>query len=584
MGRVYDSRVQAELRSRLAEAEETIQAIQEGAVDAFVMEELGRRRICMLEGSDGPYRLFVDEMEQGVATLHGDGTIVYCNRRLAELARLPYGSMVGRPLRQFVADDDRPGYDDLLREARSSWARGEARLAKGDGSLLPVHLGLHALQGGAGGLVGVFVTDLTEQKQHEALARAQEALREADQRKNEFLAILAHELRNPLAPIRNGIDILRLNSSDPGTVQATCRMLERQVSQIVRLVDDLLDLSRVTRNRIELRKETVELAPIIEQAAESIRPESRALGHHLLVTLPPEPVRLEADPARLTQVFTNLLDNACKYMERKGRIELRAEVSRPAGGGAGEVAVRVRDNGIGIAKDQLSHIFDMFAQLQLEHRAARRGLGIGLTLVSNIVRLHGGRIEATSAGRGQGSEFVVYLPLLSTGAAGVLRRPRVVPAIDEAPDQACAAATVPAEALSAASMMGEAMPGSEAKRYKILVVDDNRDSAESLAILLKLMGHETHMAFDGIEAIAAAEKLRPDVVLLDIGMPNVDGNDACRRMRAQPWAKEMLLIAQTGWGQDEDKRRTSEAGFDGHLVKPVDPEDLLRLVASLRPT
>jgi PAS domain S-box-containing protein len=580
MGRVYDSQVAAELRSRLAEAEETIQAIQQGAVDAFVMEELGSRRICMLEGADGPYRLFVDEMEQGVATLHGDGSIVYCNRRLAELARVPYGSMVGRPLRQFVADDDRPRYDDLLQEARARWARGEARLARQDGSLLPVHLGLHALPGSAAGLVGVFVTDLTEQKQHEALALAQEALREADRRKNDFLAILAHELRNPLAPIRNGIDILRLNSGDPGTVQATSEMLERQVSQLIRLVDDLLDLSRVTRNRIELRKEPVDLAPIIEQAAESIRPECRVLGHELEVTLPSEAIRLEGDPARLTQVFTNLLDNACKYMERKGRIELSAEVARPAAGGGGEVAVRVRDNGIGIAKDQLSRIFDMFAQLQSEQRSTRRGLGIGLTLVSNIVRLHGGRIEATSAGRGRGSEFVVYLPLLAAGAAGALRRPRPVPVIHDIEDRASAAmvsAGAPSE-----SVTGETMPGTEATRYKILVVDDNRDSAESLAILLRLMGHDTHMAYDGLEAIAAAETLRPDVVLLDIGMPNIDGNDACRRMRAQPWAKDMLLIAQTGWGQDEDKRRTSEAGFDGHLVKPVDPDDLLRLVDSLR--
>jgi PAS domain S-box-containing protein len=547
----------SELRSRLAEAEEMIQAIQQGAVDAFVMEELGRRRVYMLEGSDRPYQLFVDEMEQGVATLHGDGTIAYCNPKLADLAQTPYEDLVGRSLRQLVAEEDRPRYDELLREARVKGARGEARLAREDGSILPVHLGLNTLPGSCSGLIGVFVTDLTPQKRHEALARAQEALRDADRRKNEFLAILAHELRNPLAPIRNGIDVLRLNAGDPATVRRVSDMLGRQVSQLVRLVDDLLDLSRVTRNRIELRRETVALAPIVAQAVESIRPECKAQGHNLEVTLPPEPMRLQGDPGRLTQVFTNLLDNACKYMERRGRIELRAEVSRPAGAeGPGEVAVHVSDEGIGIEPDQLSRIFDMFAQLQPEHRAARRGLGIGLTLVSNIVRLHGGRVEARSAGRGQGSEFVVYLPIPAEGA---LRARTTSP---QAP--------------------GEAMPGTEAKRYKILVVDDNRDSAESLAVLLKLMGHETHMAFDGMEAIAAAETLRPDVVLLDIGMPHVDGNDACRRMRSQPWAKDMLLIAQTGWGQDEDKRRTSEAGFDGHLVKPVDPDDLLRLVASLR--
>jgi CheY-like chemotaxis protein len=213
----------------------------------------------------------------------------------------------------------------------------------------------------------------------------------------------------------------------------------------------------------------------------------------------------------------------------------------------------------------------MFTQMQPGHRAARRGLGIGLTLVSNILRLHGGRIEANSPGPGRGSEFVVYLPLLSEGDTGARHRLRVVPPRDEMPHDAGTAAG-----------RDDTMSRTQEARYRILVVDDNRDSAESLAILLKLMGHDTHMAFDGLEAIAAAEKLRPDVVLLDIGMPNLDGNDTCRRLRSMPWANGILLLAQTGWGQDEDKRRTSEAGFDGHLVKPVDPDDLLRLVASLR--
>jgi len=536
----------AALRARLEEAEETIRAIQQGAVDAFVLEELGRHRVYTLEGADRPYRIFVEQMQQGVATLHTDGAVVYGNRRLAEMLKVPHESLIGMPMRDFVAEADRPRYDSLLDVGRTRSGRAEVRLRPSDGAEFPAYLSLSQLPGESVPLIGLFVTDLTVQKAHEALAAAQDALREADRRKNEFLAMLAHELRNPLAPIRNAAGILRRSADDPNTVGAICGMLERQIGFMVRLVDDLLDASRITRNRIELRRERLELASVLEQAVESVRPLCSKARHHVTVSLPSGPVYLDADPVRLTQVFTNLLDNACKYMEPGGRIWLSADAVPPKGDAPGEVVVRVRDEGIGIPTEQLSRIFDMFAQVDTSLERRNAGLGIGLSLVSSLVDLHGGKVEAHSEGPGHGSEFVVRLPTIAGGAVRQMEE-------------------------------GE----KPMKRYRMLVVDDNRDSAESLALLLKLTGHDTRTALDGEAAVREAAENQPDVVLLDIGMPKLNGYDACRRIRSEPWGRDMILIAQTGWGQDDDRRRTEEAGFDGHVVKPVDPDDLIKMVARL---
>ncbi|HZN02764.1 MAG TPA: ATP-binding protein [Candidatus Polarisedimenticolia bacterium] len=535
----------AALRARLDEAEETIRAIQQGAVDAFVLEELGRHRVYTLEGGDRPYQVFVEQMQQGVATLHLDGTVMYGNRRLAEMLKTPRESLIGTSLRGFVAELDKPLYDDLLKQGQGRSARGEIRLRPAEGEEFPAYLTLSLLPGES--MVGLFVTDLTVQKHHEALAAAQEALREADRRKNEFIAMLAHELRNPLAPIRNAAGILKRTADDPKMVEEIGGMLERQIGLMVRLVDDLLDVSRITRNRVELRRQRLELASVLEQAVESIRPLCRKARHHITVALPPEPVYLDADPVRLTQVFTNLLDNACKYMEPGGRVRLSAEVTPARDDAPGEVVVRVRDEGIGIPAEALSRIFEMFAQIDTSLERRNAGLGIGLSLVNSLVELHGGKVEARSEGKGQGSEFVVRLPTVAEGCDGL------------------------------SAQEGE----KSMKRYRMLVVDDNRDSAESLALLLKLTGHDTHTALDGEAAIRAAAENQPDVVLLDIGMPKLNGYDACKRIRSEPWGRDMILIAQTGWGQDDDRRRTEEAGFDGHVVKPVDPEDLIRMVARL---
>ncbi len=390
----------------------------------------------------------------------------------------------------------------------------------------------------AGTIVGAVnvLVDVTERKQTE------NALRESDRRKSEFLAILAHELRNPLAPLRNGLQIIRLTGSD-GAAQQARLMMERQLEQMVRLIGDLLDLSRIAKGKIELRRAPIELVAAVQDAVESSQPLLKERGHELTVVLPPRPVYVDADRTRLAQVFANLLNNSARYTEPGGHVRLTVERH------GSDAVVSVRDDGAGIPPEKLGAIFEMFTQVDRPLERSQGGLGIGLSLVRGLVEMHGGRVEAHSDGPGRGSEFVVRLP--------VLLRPGPGPN--------------PAED-------GDARGGS---RYRVLVVDDNRDGAESLAMMLKLLGHETRTAHDGLEGLAAAEAFRPDVVLCDIGLPRLNGYDVARRIREQPWGAGIVLIAQTGWGQDEDRIQSKEAGFNFHLVKPVDPAALEKLLAGL---
>jgi PAS domain S-box-containing protein len=375
--------------------------------------------------------------------------------------------------------------------------------------------------------------DMTDRK------RAEEGLQLADKRKDVFLATLAHELRNPLAPIRNGLQLLKL-TTDPATWAQAREMMERQLGQMVRLVDDLLDISRITRNRLELRKAPVQLWAVVQSAVETARPQIEAGGHTLTVTLPPQPIYLDADLTRLAQVFWNLLNNSAKYTEPGGRISLTAEME------GGEAVVTVRDNGIGIPAESLPGLFEMFSQVDRSLERAQGGLGIGLALVKGLTEAHGGRVEARSEGEGRGCTFVVRLPVTER------KSPAGGPQAD----------------------------GSQpAPRGRILVVDDNRDGAASLAMLLTVMGNDTRTAHDGLEGVELAEAFRPDLIVLDIGLPKLNGYDACRRIRERPWAKDTLIVAATGWGQDDDRRRSKEAGFDHHLVKPVDAAELNRLLA-----
>jgi PAS domain S-box-containing protein len=383
--------------------------------------------------------------------------------------------------------------------------------------------------------IGVDITDRV---------RSVETLREADRRKDEFLATLAHELRNPLAPISSGLHIMKTAAGDPHAAQTAREIMERQVQQMVRLVDDLLDVARITTGKVELRCENIDLADALRDAVETSRPLIESNGQTLSLSLPDTPVRVNADRTRLAQVFANLLNNSAKFSERGQRISI--EVTRDGGA----VDVHVRDTGAGIPPEALPKIFDMFGQADFgAGRTRGAGLGIGLSLVKRIAELHGGSVKAFSKGVGHGSEFVVRLPAAAAEHA---------------------AADRPATAAAAGA----------AKR-RILVVDDNTDAAESLATLLSINGHETRMAHDGAQAVEEAAAFKPDVVFLDIGMPTIDGHETARRIREQPWGKAMVLVALTGWGQTEDRRRSKEAGFDHHLVKPADPTLVEKLISSL---
>lgn len=384
--------------------------------------------------------------------------------------------------------------------------------------------------------------DVTERKRlADDLRRLAADLSENDRRKDEFLATLAHELRNPLAPMSNMLEVVKRAEGDESVVKGALGTIERQLGQMIRLVDDLLDLNRITHDRLDLRRSEVELSSVVQQAVEVARPLLDASDHELIVDLPEEPVYLDADGARLAQVFGNLLNNSSKYTKPRGTIWLTAERLD------GNVMVKVKDTGAGIPPDKLSSIFDMFMQVEQTAEQSQGGLGIGLTLVKRLAEMHGGSIEAKSAGEGKGSEFIVKLP--------VLERP------------------VKSQAEGASSV--------DPPPRRVLIVDDNRDSADSLALLLEITGNETYLAHDGLEAVELAERYHPEVMLLDIGLPKLDGHEVCRRVRTQPWGRDIIIIALTGWGQDSDRRKSEEAGFNGHLVKPVDYDKLLELLASL---
>jgi signal transduction histidine kinase/CheY-like chemotaxis protein len=372
-------------------------------------------------------------------------------------------------------------------------------------------------------------------------ARLHGEIQEANRGKDEFLAMLAHELRNPLAPVLNAAHVLRAGAGGEDAAAAQ-EMIERQTRHMARLVDDLLDVSRITRGKIQLRPEPIELSRVVERAVDSTRPLSEARRHTVEVNVPPGPLRVLADATRVEQVLANLLNNAAKYTEEGGHISLTAAAEGE------EAVIRVRDNGIGIAPDMLPRVFDLFMQAHSTLDRALGGLGIGLTLVRRLVELHGGTIEAHSEGPGKGSEFVVRLPLLERPGPG------------PAPEPAAPAAA-------------------RASPQRVLVVDDNRDAAESLALMLRLDGHEVRVAHDGPAALEAAHAFGPEVVLLDIGLPRMSGHEVAARLLQQPHGGRRLLVAMTGYGQDEDRRRSRDAGFDHHLVKPVDPQTLRDLLA-----
>jgi CheY-like chemotaxis protein/nitrogen-specific signal transduction histidine kinase len=406
-----------------------------------------------------------------------------------------------------------------------------------------VHNSVSAIRDAAGAPQSVIAVtiDITERRKVEA------ALLDAARRKDQFLAMLAHELRNPLAPIRNATQVLKIVGGGDSNHEWARQVIERQVQHLTRLVDDLLDVSRITSGKVVLQREPVDIATVISRAVETTRPLIDGRRHELAVALPSGPLRVEGDLTRLVQVVANLLNNAAKYTDEGGRLAL--SVSRQSD----DVVISVSDNGVGVSADLLPHIFDLFTQADRSLDRSQGGLGVGLTLVRQLVEMHGGKVEARSEGPRRGSEFIIRLPLRD--GEGEL------PATDGAP-------------LSDAG---------RSTGLKILVIEDNVDSAEMLSFMLNLSGHETRTARDGAAALEMARAFKPQVILCDIGLPGLNGYEVARRLRAQPEFGEARLIAISGYGQEEDRRLSRDAGFDYHLIKPVEPAALIGLLAALGP-
>ena len=505
-------------------------------------EEALRKVADRAEQQSRVFDASLSAMTDFVYTFDTDGRFLYANKPLLDLLGISRAEIVGRNF-----------FDLHYPEALASRLQRQIQHVFDTGETVTDETPYVSPTGKAGyyeyifcpvlaaegevGLVAGSTRDITARKD------AEEALVESDRRKTEFLAMLAHELRNPLAPIRNGVQFLRLADGNDKAATALLAVMDRQLAQMVRIIDDLLDVSRISRGKIELRLEPIELAEIVRQAVEASQPAYENMQHELTVTLPARPIRISADPTRLAQVIGNLLNNACKFTERKGRVGLTVETD------ADQAVVRVADSGIGIPVEHLARIFGMFTQLDTSLERSRGGLGIGLTLVKDLAEMHGGSVEAHSAGPGRGSEFVLRLPLL----------------VDSA---------------SSPELPARALPETAESR-SILVVEDNVDVSDALVALLRLGGHRVDTACDGLEAVDKARVLEPDVVLLDIGLPKLDGYEAARRIR-KLLGPRVLLIAMTGWGQDDDRRRASEAGFDAHLTKPVDHLVLARSLAQPR--
>lgn len=446
---------------------------------------------------------------------------------------------VGRSMRSIA-----PEHEDWWFEVYGHIAKtGESRRFELPAHALQRHYDVYAFRIGAPEdcQVAVLFNDVSQRKRQEA------QLREVDRRKDEFLAILAHELRNPLAPVRSGLQVLQLSQGDPQTAAHLVPLLQRQVDHMVRLVDDLLEVSRIAGGKVELRPEVVNVTDALRSALETSRPQLDAGQHHLSLDLPDEILTVHADPVRLSQIIANLLNNAAKYTDQGGRIVLRAQRD------GGDALIVVEDNGRGIAQDMLPRIFDLFAQSPQTSNLAQGGIGVGLTLVRSLVEMQGGQVDARSGGPGLGSVFTVRLPLHGT--------PAVAAAPDPAPDAS------------------DATDGMERKR--VLVVDDNVDAADGLRMLLELMGMEARAAYDGAAGLAATAEFAPHLVFLDIGMPGMDGFEFARRVRAENTPCP-TLVAVSGWGQQDDRRRSREAGIDAHLVKPVDLEELEQVLRSVQ--
>jgi PAS domain S-box-containing protein len=494
------------------------------------------------------FQLMVEGVKDyAIVLLDPTGKVVRWNVGAERILGYHEAEIVGQHFSRFFTPEDlaagKPDHE-LQEAATAGVAQDENFLVRKDGSRFYASGVTTALRDGALRGYSKIFRDLTERRRlEEELQRRADQLVEADRRKDEFLAMLSHELRNPLAPILNALHLMDQVGTNHPILQQARDMVERQVRHLTRLVDDLLDVARITKGKVQLHPEPVELAVVLQRAVETSRLLLDSRRHELVVALPAQPVWLRADPARLEQVVTNLLTNAAKYTEPGGRVWLTAAL------GQDRVMVQVRDTGAGIAPDLLPHIFDLFTQAERTLDRSQGGLGVGLTLVKSLVEMHGGTIRAASGGLGQGSEFTLELPVLPASAA----RP----------------------------METAGTPAAPTGSLRVMVVDDNWDAADSLAMLLRLTGHEVQTAHDGASALSAAGAFHPAVIFLDIGLPGMDGYQVAERMRRQPELAGVVLVALTGYGQEEDRRRSQAVGFDYHLVKPADPQQVLELLGML---
>ncbi len=498
-----------------------------------------RRAEVALRASEVRYRRLFETAQDAILILDGDtGKIIDANPFLSDLLGYSLDELLGKELWEIGLFQDieasRAAFRQLQEKGYIRYEDLPLETKDGRRAYVEFVSNVYPVEGQQ--VIQCNIRDISDRKW------AEEALREADRRKDEFLAMLGHELRNPLASLCNAVQVMRLKGTDDPEVQWARDVVERQVQQLTRLVDDLLDVSRISRGKINLEMGPVDLADVVARAVEISRPLIDARQHSLDVSLPEQAVRVAGDPTRLAQVLSNLLNNAAKYTEQGGRIDLAVE---PSGG---EAILRVRDTGDGIPADMLPQIFEMFTQVPGSVSRSEGGLGIGLTLVRSLVEMHRGSVAAHSDGPGHGSEFIVRLPRLCDAA---------LPAAADAEEQR------PREVLA----------------RSVLIVDNNQDTADTLALLLRHVGHEVRTAYDGPAALDLARARPPEVVLLDIGMPGMDGLEVARRLRQDLGLKQALLVALTGYGQEEDRRRSREAGFNAHLVKPADMRALERLLA-----
>ena len=511
----------------------------------LVEERRDKRRIeSELKIVEQRYRQLVEDAPDGIFIADSEGALLDVNRSGCEMLGRTREQLLGQSATDLLRRSEIPRFEQLRAQIGDSGGlhSGEWELRHADGSFLPVEVRARSLPDGR---TQAFVRDIRERKQ------AENALREADQRKDEFLAMLAHELRNPLAPIRNSLHVLRMEGSLDAPLQRAADVMTRQVDHMVRLVDDLLDVSRITRGKIVLRREPTSLNDVISRAVEAAKPLMDAREHCLRTSTPNSDVYVFGDGNRLAQVVINLLVNAAKFTPNRGTVDVTLEC------GESQAVIKVRDDGIGIAADALTSIFELFTQADRTLDRAQGGLGIGLTLVRRIVDMHDGVVEARSPGVNQGSEFTLRLPIMAE-AATVAHQRR-----SERPVES---------------------PVKFDKRLRVLIVDDNHDSAATLAMLVRLWGCDVATAYNGREALQLAVERTPKVVLLDLGLPGMDGFEVIRQFQELEPLRNIRVVALTGYGGEEDRRRTAEAGFHHHFVKPTDPQELRTLLTEVMRT